>query len=244
MTQLVYQGQIIDLKADRMSLTSMWKAAGEPENKRPAEWARKEGSAFIEAVSVSLNMAHSHIMKTQRGKGGATWAHWQIAFAYAKYLSTEFHMWCNTQVRAVMEGRAAGTASGLSEYDRQIIGSIVKNCTGVMVREALAPMVAELAEAKHELEELRSRIESPSTCSAGELWAEEKWPSIRGGTVWLGNRLIEMGCSPDYGSRSKLGGRWRRLFDAGKARAAIRNGLGFRVERYIAESIGQKKFKL
>ena len=33
-------------------------------------------------------------------------AHWQIALAYAKYLSPEFHMWCNTVVRERMEGHS------------------------------------------------------------------------------------------------------------------------------------------
>lgn len=32
-------------------------------------------------------MSLRHIYKAQRGKGGGTYAHWQIALAYAKYLS-------------------------------------------------------------------------------------------------------------------------------------------------------------
>lgn len=103
--RLNYQGHIIADKGDMLSLTDMWKAAGGDDSKRPANWARKEGAGFIEAVSLSLNMPHGHIMRTQRGKGGATFAHWQIGIAYAKYLSDDFHMWCNTQVRAVMEGK-------------------------------------------------------------------------------------------------------------------------------------------
>ena len=35
-----------------------------------------------------------------------TWAHWQIGLAYAKYLSPEFHMWCNEVIRDRMEGKS------------------------------------------------------------------------------------------------------------------------------------------
>ncbi|ALJ98237.1 antirepressor KilA [Brucella phage BiPBO1] len=108
---LVYNGHGITVKAETLSLTDMWKAAGEPEGKRPANWQRKEGAPFIEAVSLSLNVPVGHIIKTQRGKGGATLAHWQIALAYAKYLSPEFHMWCNQVVRERMEGRSVATAN-------------------------------------------------------------------------------------------------------------------------------------
>lgn len=134
--------------------------------------------------------------------------------------------------------------AGLDAATRKILGGMIKSNAGVVVREALAPVQAELAEAKQEIAVLRDKIESPATCSANDLWAEEKFPALKGGTVWLGNRLIEMGCLPEFGSRSKLGGRWRRLFDAGRARAAMKNGLKLLTERYISERKGQRTFDL
>lgn len=69
----------------------MWRAAGSPENKRPAEWARKEGEPFIAFIAGNLNVAHSHIEKlVQPSRGGRdphTSAHWQVGIAYAQYLS-------------------------------------------------------------------------------------------------------------------------------------------------------------
>src|SRR6218665_2949264 len=50
---------------------------------------------------------NSWFIEKKKGKGGGTWAHWQVGMAYAKYLDPNFHMWCNTQVRAVMEGKVA-----------------------------------------------------------------------------------------------------------------------------------------
>ena len=79
-----------------VSLTDIFKASGECDaNKEPAQWARYSGSQFIEFVSENLNMGKSHIYKTTRGKGGGTYAHWQIALAYAKYLSHDLHMQVN-----------------------------------------------------------------------------------------------------------------------------------------------------
>lgn len=91
-----YNGVVIRNKGEMLSLTDMWKAGGADSSKRPYEWSRKDGAAFIEAVSLSLNAPVERIYSAARGKGGATFAHWQIAIAFAKYLSPEFHMWCNS----------------------------------------------------------------------------------------------------------------------------------------------------
>ena len=83
-----------------VSLTDIFKASGKFDaNKEPAQWARYSGSQFIEFVAENLNMGKSHIYKTTRGKGGGTYAHWQIALAYAKYLSHDLHMQVNEVYR-------------------------------------------------------------------------------------------------------------------------------------------------
>ena len=43
------------------------------------------------------------LVATARGHKGGTWAHWQLALAYAKYLSPAFHAWCNDVVRNAMQ---------------------------------------------------------------------------------------------------------------------------------------------
>ena len=60
-----------------------------------------EGWDFVEHVAKSLNVHSVQVYKTTRGKGSSTYAHWQIALAYAKYLSHELHMRVNeTYMRA------------------------------------------------------------------------------------------------------------------------------------------------
>lgn len=79
-----------------ISLTDLWDAAGHPEGKHyPADWKRFAGKQFIESVAKNLNLLPAQVYKTTRGKGGGSWAHWQIALAYAKYLSDDLHMHVN-----------------------------------------------------------------------------------------------------------------------------------------------------
>lgn len=108
---LIYQKQVIGAKNEMLSLTDMWRAAGSDENRNPFEWQRKEGSEFVKFFAEMHNTPNSRIIDTKRGKGGGTFAHWQIALAYAKYLSPEFHMWCNSVVRERMEGKSVSVAS-------------------------------------------------------------------------------------------------------------------------------------
>ena len=35
-------------------------------------------------------------IRSERGRGGSTWAQWQIALAYVKYLSHDFHRFVKT----------------------------------------------------------------------------------------------------------------------------------------------------
>lgn len=145
---LVYNGEIITQRDAMVSLTDMWKAAGSPDNQNPAQWLRTPSAeAFIEAVEVSVGKSHNEVVSTVRGgKKPGTWAHWQVSLAYAKYLSPEFHMWCNTVVRERMEGRQKATHLVMDEGMRNAIGGIVKSCTGVVVREALEVILPRLIE--------------------------------------------------------------------------------------------------
>jgi hypothetical protein len=41
--------------------------------------------------SILCGIYHFDVLETKRGYGGGTFAYWQIALAYAKYLSPEFY---------------------------------------------------------------------------------------------------------------------------------------------------------
>lgn len=111
----LYQGIKINERGEMLSLTDMWKAAGADPSQQPAEWLRSaEAVRFIEFIAENLNLGISQVLQTKPGRNGGTWAHWQPAMAYAKYLSPAFHAACNVIVRAHMEGKqpeAVGTTS-------------------------------------------------------------------------------------------------------------------------------------
>lgn len=125
-TKLIIGGsQIRTNEAGLVSLNDIYSAANAAEQADgkhdPRQWARKPfarksgtsgkvsesggpGWDFIETVAGALNVRSEHIMKTQRGKGGGTFAHWQIALAYAKYLSPQLHMQVNEVYARVKAG--------------------------------------------------------------------------------------------------------------------------------------------
>lgn len=109
-----FQGTPIRRTDERVNLTDMWRAAGSDPSKRPSKWLETEAAlTFIEYLGENLNIRKRDIEKpgqtealveTERGgRDPGTWAHWQVGMAYAKYLSPEFHAWCNEVVRAHME---------------------------------------------------------------------------------------------------------------------------------------------
>ncbi len=86
-------------KTGLVSLTDIYAAAerdGHAEGKRdPRRWKLQDGAQFIEFAVATLNVPQRDIYRATKGKGGGTFAHWQIALAYAKYLSPALHMQVN-----------------------------------------------------------------------------------------------------------------------------------------------------
>lgn len=111
-----FNNSTIRHSGDYWSLTDMWKAAGSSKHQKPNDWLRQpEVMRFVAAVEKRYhedirksgeNTGSARIfpsaVESQKGRGGGTWAHWQVAIAYAKYLSPEFHMWANDAARRVM----------------------------------------------------------------------------------------------------------------------------------------------
>jgi len=133
--ELKYGPNSIRTSDDSLCLTDMWRAAGEIESKSPAQWQKlPQAIDFIGYISQTMGKSHNKLVFTKVGRGGGTWAHWQIGLAYAKYLSAEFHTWCNEVVRDRMEGKLvpAGAATlserdleRLTEQTKQIIAPVI-----------------------------------------------------------------------------------------------------------------------
>jgi hypothetical protein len=68
--------------------------AGSPDSRNPGQWKRLPSTTrLIKQLVREHNMDKSHIIKSTKGKGGETVAHYKIALEYAGYLSVEFKSW-------------------------------------------------------------------------------------------------------------------------------------------------------
>jgi hypothetical protein len=104
---LSFNGAIISDRDEKLNLTDMWRAAGSPDSKKPVVWLRtKSVRDFADHLASSPVYGDDyHLIEATAGRGGSTWAHWQVGLAYAKHLSPEFHAWANQVVRERMERR-------------------------------------------------------------------------------------------------------------------------------------------
>ena len=88
--------QNIHAENGMISLTDLWKEAGGIREKAPNFWINQDSTKdFIDMASSMLNATQNCIIKSRRGKGGGTFAHKNIALAYAKYLDPKLHVLVN-----------------------------------------------------------------------------------------------------------------------------------------------------
>jgi hypothetical protein len=119
------------------------KAAGQADGKAdPREWQRKDGAQFIEFVAGQLNVARGHIYAATRGKGGGTWAHWQIALAYAKYLSPALHMQVNEVFARFKAGDVTLAADIAERASPEKAEWLARRTAGIVARKGLTSTLA------------------------------------------------------------------------------------------------------
>lgn len=80
-----------------VSLTDLWKEAGSINKKDPNTWLGRESTIeLIDTICTILNTPKTGVLKSKRGKtGGGTWAHKNVALAYAKWLDPKLHILVN-----------------------------------------------------------------------------------------------------------------------------------------------------
>lgn len=98
------------------SLTAMHKACDAPEHKRPVAWLRnKQTQELIAALESEVrfrtsadegsDLTHDKVVRVVHGDNGGTWARYELALAYAQYLSPAFYIACNRFLWAVQTGQ-------------------------------------------------------------------------------------------------------------------------------------------
>ncbi|MCZ4270880.1 KilA-N domain-containing protein [Maritalea porphyrae] len=251
---LVYNSVEISVRDEKLSLTNMWRAAGSPPNQSPSQWLRTPNAkGFVEAVSFNVGKSHIELVTSKRGGSHlGTFAHWQIALAYMKYLSHDFHMWGNEVIRERMEGKSIAVhdlpddIKELLRRDDGMLKMLAKKITAM--EQAFPLMVFDMSERMIE-PMVRAKLAENNILlrhgrTAKQIWDRYDLPGkLRGSSTWFGNRLNEMGCSIADEGRADIGSGTVRLFDPDKAALCMRNGLKLTAERYAIERQGQKKLR-
>ncbi|WP_322997493.1 phage antirepressor KilAC domain-containing protein [Castellaniella sp.] len=151
--ELSFNGIAVRDNGEMLSLTDMWRAAGSPSGRAPNDWRMLTSTAeFCDFVAASGNAGKSGNELFQVVRGGkepGTWAHWQIALAYAKYLSPEFHMQCNVVIRERMEGK-----------DRPTVDPTVALNNPATLRQLLLDNVEKVLELEGRVEEMRPQVQA------------------------------------------------------------------------------------
>lgn len=87
-----------DLRTDgeMVNITDLWKGAGSIPAKAPKFWLKIESTNdLIETMSIILKGNKSYLIEIKQGKGGGTWAHKNLALAYAKWADPKLHVLVN-----------------------------------------------------------------------------------------------------------------------------------------------------
>ncbi|RCL00947.1 MAG: hypothetical protein JSC189_001040 [Candidatus Tokpelaia sp. JSC189] len=138
-----------------------------------------------------------------------------------------------------MEGKFETKQIGLTDYDKSIIGNMIKNCAGVVIREELLNFLPALIEPMVQARFAESNFLIRHGKTAGQIWKANNLPRLKNAFLWLGNRLQEMGCSIENNGRADFGTNEARLFDPDKSTLCLRNGLLHRAKVYASQRQGQ-----
>jgi hypothetical protein len=142
--------------SEEMNATDMWRANGSPPNKRPGDWKdskqAREFASFLTGESEGENFPDVDSRKKGgAGGGGDTWLPWQLAFAYAKYLSPAFHAWVNRAAREKMTrggGAPPAAAAAVPSLDPSSVLALLHE-----QQQTNRLLVASIASTREEAEE-------------------------------------------------------------------------------------------
>lgn len=83
--------------------------AAEKYGKRPVDWLKQgQTKKYLAALMSPDKVSENHFIRTRKGKGTAgTWFHPALSVTFARWLSVDFSIWCDKQIREIISGTHA-----------------------------------------------------------------------------------------------------------------------------------------
>lgn len=134
-----------DPAAEMWNLNAMHQAAGDDPNKAPRFWLRQaQTQELLAALADELTVSQDHsFVTTREGRNGGTWAHWQIAAAYAHYLNPKFYLQWNRWAMERYQQLATATPDDTRARLVSLEARVEALESGVISRRFLRPPLRE-----------------------------------------------------------------------------------------------------
>lgn len=180
---MMVDGKPIRQDGEMWCLTDLWRASGVQRGKSPHEWLRKAGAPFVEFLNDSLNTANGRVGIVRVNRGGndpqlrATWAHWQIALAYAKSLSHPFHARVNEVYRAFMAGQLSSKPN---------VPALEPGAFGALGEPTPILMIVDVADERESISNLCKAVAAKQGCSVQAIHGalRRRWGRGRVGSIY------------------------------------------------------------
>jgi len=151
--------------------TAMFKA----NNSRLDHWRVAEGTKkYIEAITRNLGFAENQLIVTKRGgvDTAGTWIHEKLILNAARYISTDFELWCDEKIGELLRTGSVSLKSSLPDFTnpaesaRAWAAQFEEKQAALQLVEAKERQIQELWPKAQATEEL---LESHDTVSIGDF---------------------------------------------------------------------------
>lgn len=142
-----------------VNATQMAKAFG----KFPADWLRqKSTNEFVNALSSDMGIPTSSLIQVVKGGNNeqGTWMHEEVALEFARWLSPQFAIWCNRQIKQLL-------TTGHTEMIPRTFAEALRLAADQA--EMIERQQAKIAEDAPKVEFANAITVSDTTCLIGEL---------------------------------------------------------------------------
>jgi hypothetical protein len=219
---MLFRGTTIGMRgqpgAEQICMTDLHRAF--PGKKGPSDWMKQEGPReFLAHLQETLpgGSLESQAKLTEvepgnprLGTSHRTWGHWQVGFAYAKYLSHDLHAWVNQAAREKMTGPVASPVLARDEKLDLLLAALTE---GHLESRRAIERKADLADVEAVVE-LISEVGPKAEARAREAAREEVAAAFAEREADIGRDVVTRANAMPRGGAQPIGKTVRDLLEA------------------------------